>query len=121
MDELGLSETFQAVTGNILPLLGDAPHRLYFGATLTFDVDGMFSFFPAVPASSNLAFARPAITKLSEEFLNPRNRQGLKGSASHRNKESIKEQWELLVEEVFDAGLVLGVRAEEPTRIDSTG
>ena len=118
MDELGLSETFQAVTGNILPLLGNVPHRLYFGATPNLDVDGMFSFFPAVPASSNLAFARPAITKLSEDFLHLRKKQGIKGSATHRNKETIKKQWELLVEEVFDASLVLGVRAEEPKRID---
>lgn len=116
MERLGLSETFAAVTGNMLPGLGDEQFRLYFGATQEKCVDGMFSFFPALPASKNRRFARPDINTAGTDFLNPRNWQGLKGASTDRTAQEIKDQWKLLKKEVFEAGLVLGVHAEEPKR-----
>ena len=116
MAELGLSETFAAVTGKILPDLGEDQFRLYFGATPDTPVDGMFSFFPALPASNRRRFARPDINKIGVDFLNPRNWQGLKGASTARSAEEIKDLWKLLQQEVFEAGLVLGVHAEEPNR-----
>ena len=78
----------------------------------------MFSFFPALPAADNVRCSRPAISKLSDEYLNPRNWQWLKGQSTERSEPEIKQQWELLKNEVFDAGLALGVFAEEPKEIE---
>lgn len=115
--ELGLSTTFKAVTGDVVSGIDDYL-RLYFGATPSNCVDGMFSFFPALPASENLRFSRPAISNLENEYLNPRNWQWLKGQSTGRSRDQIKELWKKLKKEVLCAGLVLGVFAEEPRRID---
>ena len=111
-----LSETFNEVTGKTLAPLGKGNNRYYFGATPKNQVNGMFSFFPALPASHGHGFARPAINKLDPQFLNPRNWQGLKGASTPRSAAEIKKLWDLLVKEVFDAGLVLGVHAMEPQK-----
>lgn len=94
--------------------------RLYRGATPKDRVCGMYSFFPAIQASSNCSFARP-IVGLPEQFFTY-NCQAPKGIGQHLPERTLNELrllWDLLVAQVRCAGLVLGTRAEIPPRRDS--
>ena len=89
--------------------------RLYRGATPDDPAFGMFSLFPAIPASgkSGASFPRPFIT-LPDKYFNPANWQAPKGLRCDRSPELLRCLWGSLVEQVRDAGLVLGTRSEPP-------
>ena len=116
--------TFLDVT--IRPLTGDSPQpkacasargrlRLYRGATPDDPVDGMFSFFPASPECGDSGFKRPVID-LPVEYVNPRAFRAPRGFRRDRRPDELRGVWELLVEQVREAGLVLGTFAELPER-----
>ncbi len=111
-------EAFLVATGE--PLIDnneEAPLRLYQGATPDDPVDGMFSFFPATLKSGDSGFPRPLI-ELPSEYFNPRSWQAPKGLWRGRSADELRGLWESLVQQVRDAGLVLGTYAELPERRD---
>ena len=110
---------FMDVTGD--PIIrnedADLPLRLYTGATHENPVKGMFSFFPAMPAGSDVGFPRPSISLPSKRFT--KNVQSAKGHAMgppNVSFEELRGLWDCLVAQVREAGLVLGTHAELPER-----
>ena len=91
--------------------------RLYRGATPQHRVDGMFSFFPAIPADGGSSFSRPVVS-LNDVYINPRNLRAAKGAGCNLNTDTIRDLWCSLVTQVRSAGLVPGTRAEMPERRD---
>ncbi len=89
------------------------PLRLYRGATPDDPVDGMFSFFPAIPADGESSFARPVI-QLSSEHLNPGNLRAPKGHGHSRQAQELRGLWDSLVKQVRKKQLVLGTHAAMP-------
>lgn len=87
--------------------------RLYRGASLEDPVDGMFSFFPAIPADGRVArgFPRPDISDL--RGVNPRLRQGWQGTKLDGLDDS-RATWRSVREKVLSQGCILGVSAELP-------
>lgn len=102
-----------STTGSCPPPRG-APLRLYRGAAADDPGDGMFSFFPAIPAGVDSSFPRPFVD-LSGEYFNPRNWRAAKVRRDCTPSE-LRGLWDQLVAQVRDAGLVLGTRAELPER-----
>lgn len=88
--------------------------RLYFGATVDNPVDGMFSFFPCMPANQcPRGFARPVIE--------------LPGAITHSLRQGkrlnrgllpgqLTEYWKCVRKKVESSGLRLGVHADMPAR-----
>ena len=117
-----VSDEFLEVTGG--PLTGDSKlkeladkqealeFRLYRGATPNDPVCGMYSFFPALPASSNSGFRRPPIVGI--EQINSRNWRAPKGYREELTLQELRCLWDSLVAQVREYGLVLGTRAEMP-------
>ena len=122
--EFQVPDAFIDVTGR--PLAdnpGKGEFRLYRGATPDDPVGGMFSFFPAMPASGNAGFPRPFIS-LPDESFNPRNSRAPKGHGRNcrdRTLNELRGLWCSLVTQVHHAGLVLGTSAEVPPRRAHTG
>lgn len=86
--------------------------RLYRGATIDDDVDGMFSFFPCVPAEqSPNGFARPLIVNPSVITTNL-----LQGKRLNRgvSRVDVKRFWNDVRKQVESANLSIGVFAEMP-------
>lgn len=106
-----LPEAFSVATGGLLT----DPGRLYRGATPDGPVDGMFSFFPAIPAGGNSGFPRPLID-LPGEYFNPRSWQAPKGLRRGRTPGELRSLWDSLVSQVRAKGLVLGTYANLPER-----
>ena len=104
-----VSDAFLVATGGLLTDSG----RLYWGATPDDAVDGMFSFFPAMPADGGLGFPRPLID-LPCEYFNPKSWQSPKGLRRERTGEKLRGLWECLATQVHDVGLVLGTCAALP-------
>lgn len=90
--------------------------RLYRGATPADPVDGMFSFFPALPAGADIGFPRPPIN-LPPRYFNPRSWQAPKGLRHERSVDELHGLWSSLVQQVRESGLVLGTGARGPMRI----
>lgn len=90
----------------------DLALRLYLGATPSEPVDGMFSFFPAAQSSSDAGFKRPSITLPSRYFKRTKC-QSFKQTCDV-SPDELFELWTSLVQQVRDAGLVLGTHAELP-------
>lgn len=118
--DLHLPDAFMDVTGQ--PIIQnerpDLPLRLYLGATPEAPVDEMFSFFPAVPAAEEWAFPRPPIT-LPDEFFKVAQSRGPMGHAlggPNLSSETLRGLWQCIVDQVREAGLVLGTRAQLPER-----
>ena len=116
-------ETFLSVTGGPLaadPKLAQKPveggFRLYRGATPDDPVHGMYSFFPAIPASWKLSFPRPFVTALPDKYFNPSSWQAPKGAQCDCTCDELRCLWNLLVAQVRNVGLVLGTRAGLPRR-----
>ncbi len=114
LDDLA-SDTFLAVTGGPIVDNEEASFRLYRGATPDEPVNGMFSFFPAMPADGDSGFPRPLID-LPVEYFNPRSWQAPKGLWRDRSSHELRGLWQCLVAQVREAGLVLGTYAELPER-----
>lgn len=89
--------------------------RLYRGATPQHRVDGMFSFFPAIPAVGDSCFPRPVVS-LDDKYFNSSNCLAAKGAGRTLSFNTIRGLWHSLVEQVHNDGLVLGTRAEMPER-----
>ena len=90
--------------------------RFYQGATHDSPMDGMFSFFPCLPAEQGSPFSRPHI-ELPTEYFNPNLPQGAKGCAigiGPTAKPTVRELWHSVAEQVLDQGLRLGVGAKSP-------
>ncbi len=94
--------------------------RLYQGATPDESVEGMFSFFPAMPAGGLSGFRRPFID-LPKKYFNPYSWRGPKGLRCNLDIDERRELWNSLVRQVYDAGLVLGTRADVPPRRMTAG
>ena len=106
-------EAFLAVTAGPLAGNGDeAALRLYRGATPDDPVDGMFSFFPAMPAGRDARFERPAV-ELDARYFTRTLAQNHKRSCGLRSG-VLRALWERLAAQVREAGLVLGTYAEVP-------
>ena len=115
-------DAFLSVTGGPLtedPKLARKPveggFRLYSGATPDDPVCGMYSFFPASPASDESCFARPVVS-LDGDHFNPRSWQTPKGTGRDLPTDELRQLWESLVEQVRGAELVLGTYAQLPER-----
>ena len=109
-------ETFLTVTGG--PMVDNneqGSFRLYRGATADDPVDGMFSFFPATPATGDAGFPRPVI-ELPREHFNPRSWQAQKGLRRNCTIEELRGIWKSLVSQVRGAGLLVGTHAVVPER-----
>ena len=102
-----------STSGNCAPT--SATLRLYQGATPNDPVQGMFSFFPAIPAGGSSGFPRPLID-LPRKYFNPKSWEGPKGVGKERTCDELSGLWNQLVKQVRDAGLVLGTHAELPER-----
>ena len=89
--------------------------KLYEGATPDHRVDGMFSFFPAMPANGEVGFKRPAVRLPSQYFDETQTRREY-GRRSNLTIGQIRELWDSLVSQVREAGLVLGTHAALPER-----
>ena len=108
-----VSEAFLHVT--VGPLAGngeEATLRLYRGATPADPVDGMFSFFPAMPAGGDAGFERPGVDLDARYFTRTlaQNHKRTCGLGS----EVRRALWEQLAAQVQETGLVLGTYAEQP-------
>ena len=88
--------------------------RFYRGATPEYPVDGMFSFFPAMIAGGSRGFERPDIY-LPKAYFTETFRRGVKSSCDLAPS-TLVGIWESLVEQVLNAGLVLGTHAALPER-----
>ena len=87
-------------------------YRLYFGATPERPVEDMFSFFPAsTPRSHGDGFARPEIRL---DVITPNLTQG-KRLNPQGSLAVVRRLWTSVVEQVEDAGLLLGVHVDLPT------
>ena len=87
--------------------------RLYRGATPGDPVEGMFSFFPAMPGGGGSGFPKPFVD-LPRKYFNPTNWQAPKGLGKERSFDDLSDLWKRLVSQVHDAGLVLGTYAALP-------
>ena len=108
-------EAFIEVTAGPIAANEEGSFRLYRGATPDDPVDGMFSFFPAMPAEGESGFPRPVLD-LPAEYFNPRSWQAPKGLWRERSSDELRGLWGSLVAHVRRAGLVLGTHATSPRR-----
>jgi hypothetical protein len=84
---------------------------LYDGATPEAPVDGMFSFVPAQPATSNdLGFVKPSISLVG--IVNPKSRQAPK--KTWVDGDGAIEAWTSVRDQVLGHGLVLGTSFVTP-------
>lgn len=89
-------------------------HRLYFGATPEKQVTGMFSFFPCRPLDgARDAFPRPLIKLPGYVTLS----QTQKYKLTVVSESEAAEVWCNVVQQVLDAGSLLGTRADVPPRV----
>ena len=92
--------------------------RFYRGATYDAPVDGMFSFFPCLPAAQDTPFARPRI-ELPREYFTQTLAQGARGHALRAEplaESTVKGLWHSIAAQVQRQGLLLCVYAESPAR-----
>ena len=108
-------EAFLTVTGGPIADNEKASFRLYKGATPHQPVEGMFSFFPAMPADGDTGFPRPVVD-LDRQYFTPSNLRAPKGRRSELTSDELRVLWKSLVAQVRKAGLVLGTHAELPER-----
>jgi hypothetical protein len=93
----------------------DPGYRLYFGATREEPINGMFSFFPATPWTSQVqGFPRPPV---SDETISAGKSQGYKLTAV--SSDGALRAWKRIRDEVLSAGLWLGTHATMPVAASS--
>lgn len=110
------------VTNALFSKGGDQDFVFYTGATYTEPLDGMFSFFPAVPANDHPhGFARPMLEPVGalEGLISPRHPQGIK--ATSVSGREVQGAWLEIVRQVRAQGLVLGTHAKAPEVGSYTG
>lgn len=117
-DRLDADEAFKICTGESIATRSADAHldlTLYWGATASKPVDGMFSFVPARPANDDDApFARPAIRIPS--LINPANRQSTWGSRRPLPASTVRRAWESVRRQVLQSGAVLAVQLDTPAQ-----
>jgi hypothetical protein len=92
----------------------EPPYRLYAGATFANRFEGMFSFFPCLPAEEGNGFARPRIRL--PKVINGRKNQGTK-ITPQASVNCIREVWRAVTNQVLLQGLHLGVYADMPRTV----
>ena len=108
------SDAFLEVTAGPLVDNGETgPFTFYWGATPEKPINGTFSFFPAMIAGDCVGFRRPRIN-LESHFTETKG-MGIK-SECDLDSTTLIGLWQSLVEQVRDAGLVLGTKAALPER-----
>ena len=121
--DLEADEAFKVCTADSIATAPEHPSlsfTLYQGATFDDPVDGMFSFVPARQADdSDPRFARPPIQ--FDGLINPASTRRARGSNVCRPLSELKHAWDLVREQVLDAGLVLGISLQTPAREDGDG
>lgn len=85
--------------------------RMYESVTHAERPDGPFSFVPCRPFEVGGGFSRPAI-HLRRGLIEPNLRMGAK--ATQASASELASLWELVLDQVADAGLALGVRMDVP-------
>ena len=87
--------------------------RLYIGATVEKPYQGMFSFFPCLPAESGAeqGFARPVLRRAG--ILTDNLTQGQRLNPQP-DVASVRALWTDVARQVLDQGLLLGVHADLP-------
>ena len=108
-----LADSMGGSCGGCTPAKGPR-FRLYRGATPADPVDGMYSFFPALPAGADIGFSRPPVD-LPGRYFNPRSWQAPKGLRHEGSIDELRSLWSSLVEQVREQGLVLGTCCGVPT------
>ena len=109
-------EAFLTVTGGpMVDSKDQTSYRLYRGATPADPVEGMFSFFPAMPSDGDVGFPRPVVD-LPGEYFNPGSWQAQKGLRRNCTSDELREIWGSLADQVRRAGLLLGTHAALPER-----
>ena len=92
--------------------------RLYCGAMRSRPFEGMFSFFPCLPANRSNGFARPTVRK--RPYINPNNARALK--ITECGIEQARSLWQAIANQVLNTRvdgerLRLGVFAELPEQV----
>ena len=89
----------------------DPGYRLYFGATREAPVNGTFSFFPAMPRTSqDRGFPRP---RISDETISNGKSQGYK--LTEVGMDGAAAAWARVSDQVLASGLWLGTGAKMPS------
>lgn len=109
-------EAFRVCTVESLVTKGNAatdPFTLYRAATYEAPINGMYSFVPCRRADGdNARFPRPSISLPG--YVNPKSTQAARGAKNPRYVADVREQWENVRKQVFDAGCLLGVWFSTP-------
>ena len=109
------SDAFLEVTAGPLADNGETgPFTFYWGATPEDPVEGMFSFFPAMIAEGSVGFERPVIS-LPKPYFTETLGRWIK-SPRDLAPSTLFRLWQSLVDQVLNAGLVLGTHAALPER-----
>ncbi len=114
---LDVDEAFTTCTAGSVASSCDAHAKftLYRGATFDDPIFGMFSFVPARRARPEAPpFARPPIR--IDGLINPASKMAARGSNRPLDVAEVRDAWRSLVDQVINAGLVLGVSFEVPAR-----
>jgi hypothetical protein len=90
------------------------PLRLYESVTYDERPGGPFSFVPCRPFETGGGFSRPDI-HLQRGLIEPNLRMGAK--ATQTSAGELASIWKLVVDQVADAGLALGVRMDVPPNV----
>jgi hypothetical protein len=109
-------EAFRVCTIESLRTSGNAGKcfTLYRGATYEAPISGMYSFVPCRRADrEGVRFSRPSVA-LPLCYLNPRSTQSPNGAGRPRTVVEVREQWQLVREQVLKADLLLGVHFSTP-------
>jgi hypothetical protein len=85
--------------------------RLYEGATPGDAVEGMFSFFPCLPANESQGFPRPAMQLPA--FVNPALKQGIKSNGP-LTQVRVSGAWRSVARQILAQKLCLGISAQFP-------
>jgi len=108
-------EAFRVCTIESLLTTGNADDSftLYRGATYEAPFNGMYSFVPSRRADTDeVRFSRPSISL--PVYVNPKSTRSPRGAKNPGFGTDVREQWEKVRRQVFDAGCVLGVWFETP-------
>jgi hypothetical protein len=96
------------------PKDADVEFTWYQGATHAQPQDGMFSFVPARPhEAGNAGFPRPRIEL--DGFVTPKLAMAVRTTPVEADE--ARTVWDRVVEQVLDAGLVLGTRLHLPNHV----
>lgn len=96
------------------PAVAGATFTLYRGACPAAPMNGMFSFVPCRRADADdVRFARPAV--VLPGVINPASTQAASGAKRLRPTAEVKSAWSSIVEQVLQAGLVLGTAIATPS------